>query len=413
MNDSGARSAGATDSDAGPTGAGTTYAADGSGQARRGGAGRVRGWAAGSGHDVRGVDECGGARHGGAGRVRGRGACVDGAVKAADGVVVKAADGEVTAAGGRRPREQAFWARAPLGPGGDSLDLLTARFDRHRYAPHYHEEFTVGVGVGGCEVIDYRGGRVDAGPGSIVVLAAGEVHTGGPAALGGYAYRAMYPLPSLLAEGTATPPHFREAVVDDPELAAALRAAHTELSGARGRVDPLEAESRVPWLLTALARRHGAARPLADRVPGADHIARAVRERLADELLAPPSLAELAAPLGLSRYQLLRAFRTSTGLPPYAWLAQYRVTRARAHLDAGLRPAEAASLVGFADQAHLTRWFRRVLGVTPAAYRNSVQDAGRRRGADSRHDGTRLVPLLTHGGPVGHPVSHDQGGGRQ
>ncbi|QUI35806.1 AraC family transcriptional regulator [Streptomyces alfalfae] len=319
----------------------------------------------------------------------------------------------MTAAGGRRPREQAFWARAPLGPGGDSLDLLTARFDRHRYAPHYHEEFTVGVGVGGCEVIDYRGGRVDAGPGSIVVLAAGEVHTGGPAALGGYAYRAMYPLPSLLAEGTATPPHFREAVVDDPELAAALRAAHTELSGARGRVDPLEAESRVPWLLTALARRLGAARPLADRVPGADHIARAVRERLADELLAPPSLAELAAPLGLSRYQLLRAFRTSTGLPPYAWLAQYRVTRARAHLDAGLRPAEAASLVGFADQAHLTRWFRRVLGVTPAAYRNSVQDAGRRRGADSRHDGTRLVPLLTHGGPVGHPVSHDQGGGRQ
>ncbi|WP_234381577.1 helix-turn-helix domain-containing protein [Streptomyces sp. NRRL S-1521] len=326
---------------------------------------------------------------------------------------VKAADGEVTAAGGRRPREQAFWARAPLGPGGDSLDLLTARFDRHRYAPHYHEEFTVGVGVGGCEVIDYRGGRVDAGPGSIVVLAAGEVHTGGPAALGGYAYRAMYPLPSLLAEGTATPPHFREAVVDDPELAAALRAAHTELSGAGGRVDPLEAESRVPWLLTALARRHGAARPLADRVPGADHIARAVRERLADELLAPPSLAELAAPLGLSRYQLLRAFRTSTGLPPYAWLAQYRVTRARAHLDAGLRPADAASLVGFADQAHLTRWFRRVLGVTPAAYRNSVQDAGRRRGADSRHDGTRLVPLLSHGGPVGHPVSHDQGGGRQ
>lgn len=326
---------------------------------------------------------------------------------------MKAVDGEAKAAGGRRPREHAFWARAPLGPGGDSLDLLTARFDRHRYAPHYHEEFTVGVGVGGCEVIDYRGGRVDAGPGSIVVLAAGEVHTGGPAALGGYAYRAMYPLPSLLAEGTATPPHFREAVVDDPELAAALRAAHTELSGAGGRVDPLEAESRVPWLLTALARRHGAARPLADRVPGADHIARAVRERLADELLAPPSLAELAAPLGLSRYQLLRAFRTSTGLPPYAWLAQYRVTRARAHLDAGLCPADAASLVGFADQAHLTRWFRRVLGVTPAAYRNSVQDAGRRRGADSRHDGTRLVPLLSHGGPVGHPVSHDQGGGRQ
>ncbi|MFH8606033.1 AraC family ligand binding domain-containing protein [Streptomyces sp. NPDC018029] len=317
-------------------------------------------------------------------------------------------DHEATAAG--RPRELAVWARAPVGPRGQTLDLLTARFDRHRYAPHYHEEFTVGVCVGGSEVIDYRGGRLDIGPGSIVVLAPGEVHTGGPGATGGYAYRAMYPAPSLLGEGTRTLPHFRDPVLDDPGLAAALRAAHTGLSA---HADPLEAESRIPWLLTALARRHGTARPLDDRVPGADRIARAVRDRLADELLTPPTLAELAAPLGLSRYQLLRAFRTSTGMPPYTWLAQHRVQRARAHLEAGLRPAEAASLVGFADQAHLTRWFRRVLGVTPAAYRNSVQDTGGRGGRNCAHDGTRLVPLLPHGCPVGHPLSHDQSGGRQ
>ncbi|WP_143669056.1 helix-turn-helix domain-containing protein, partial [Streptomyces rochei] len=106
----------------------------------------------------------------------------------------------------------------------------------------------------------------------------------------------------------------------------------------------------------------------------AGRIARVVRDRLADELLAPPSLAALATDLGLSRYQLLRAFRTATGLPPYAWLAQHRVARARGLLETGLRPAEVAARVGFADQAHLTRWFRRVLGVTPAAYRNSVQD---------------------------------------
>ncbi|TGA88713.1 AraC family transcriptional regulator [Streptomyces sp. MZ04] len=272
-------------------------------------------------------------------------------------------------------REQAVWTRAHLGPGAPPIDLLTARFDQHRYAPHYHEEFTIGVCIGGSEIIDYRGGRLHVGPGSIVVLAPGEVHTGGPGHHGGYAYRAMYPARNLLAEGTATAPHFRDPVMDDPELAAALRAAHTELSGA---ADPLEAESRLPWLLAALARRHSTARPLCDTIPGADHIARSVRDRLADELLAPPSLAELAAPLGLSRYQLLRAFRTSTGMPPYAWLAQHRVTRARTLLDAGLRPAEAAALVGFADQAHLTRWFRRVLGVTPAAYRNSVHPAPRR-----------------------------------
>ncbi|SEC90594.1 transcriptional regulator, AraC family [Streptomyces sp. 2231.1] len=269
--------------------------------------------------------------------------------------------------------EQALWTRARLGRCGPPLDLLTASFRQHVYAPHAHEEYTVGVCVGGSEVIDYRGGHIRTGPGTIVVLDPGEMHTGGPGnSTDGYAYRALYAEPSLLADGTLCGlPYFREPLLDDPELAAALRLAHTELSACP---DPLEAESRLPWLLTALARRHSTARPVSDLIPGASTIALTVRDRLADELTAPPTLASLATDLGLSRYQLLRAFRTTMGIPPYAWLAQHRVTRARALLAAGLRPAEVASLVGFADQAHLTRWFRRVLGVTPAAYRNSVQD---------------------------------------
>ncbi|MFE2422183.1 helix-turn-helix domain-containing protein [Streptomyces hokutonensis] len=271
-------------------------------------------------------------------------------------------------------REQALWTRARLGHCGPPLDLLTARFDRHVYAPHAHEEFTIGVCVDGSELIDYRGGHIRTAPGSIVVLAPGEMHTGGPGSTtAGYAYRALYADPALLTDGTlGGVPHFREPLLDDAELARAFRLAHTELSACP---DPLEAESRLPWLLTALARRHSTSRPAPDLLVGAAWVAHAVRDRLADELLTPPSLSSLAADFDLSRYQLLRAFRTTMGIPPYAWLAQYRVTRARALLEAGGRPAEVAVQVGFADQAHLTRWFRRVLGVTPAAYRNSVQDA--------------------------------------
>jgi AraC-like DNA-binding protein len=104
-------------------------------------------------------------------------------------------------------------------------------------------------------------------------------------------------------------------------------------------------------------------------------VARQVMDRLADQLTGPPALAVVAAEAGLSRYQLLRSFRAEVGMPPYAWLAQHRVARARVLLERGHRPAEAATLTGFADQAHLTRWFRRVVGVTPGAYRNGVQDS--------------------------------------
>lgn len=217
--------------------------------------------------------------------------------------------------------EQALWTRARLGRCGPPLDLLTASFRQHVYAPHAHEEYTVGVCVGGSEVIDYRGGHIRTGPGTIVVLEPGETHTGGPGnPTDGYAYRALYADPALLADGLRAEgtlggglPHFREPLIHDPELAAALSRAHADLSVCP---DPLEAESRLPWLLTALAHRHATARPVTGLVPGAAAIARTARDRLADELTAPPALAALAADLGLSRYQLLRAFRTTMGIPP-------------------------------------------------------------------------------------------------
>ncbi|MFC9084706.1 AraC family ligand binding domain-containing protein, partial [Streptomyces sp. NPDC057062] len=118
-------------------------------------------------------------------------------------------------------REQARWTRARLGRCGPALDLLTARFARPEYAPHAHDEYTVGVTVGGLETIAYRGGRIVSGPGSIVVLEPGEMHTGGPAASEGYAYRALYAAPALLGDGTlgAALPYFPDPVLHDPELA--------------------------------------------------------------------------------------------------------------------------------------------------------------------------------------------------
>ena len=152
----------------------------------------------------------------------------------------------------------------------------------------------------------------------------------------------------------------------------------TDLTGTDpAGTEPLEAESRLCWLFGELVRRHAASAWPADGLPGTGVVARQVMDRLADQLTCPPALADLAADAGLSRYQLLRAFRAEVGMPPYAWLAQHRVARARLLLEHGHRPAEAATLTGFADQAHLTRWFRRVVGVTPGAYRNGVQDSRR------------------------------------
>src|ERR1700744_5648438 len=86
------------------------------------------------------------------------------------------------------------------------------------------------------------------------------------------------------------------------------------------------------------------------------------------------SLAELANLTHLSQSRFARAFRISTGVPPYSWVLRRRIDAAE-HLLAStdIPLSEIAVQVGFADQSHLTKAFRRSLGTTPAAWRRDMK----------------------------------------
>jgi AraC-like DNA-binding protein len=96
-----------------------------------------------------------------------------------------------------------------------------------------------------------------------------------------------------------------------------------------------------------------------------------VRERLAAEDTSTASLSELAALVGVSRYQLLRAFTRGHGLPPHAWLRSLRAERARALIARGSALGETALQCGFADQSHMNRIFIRHFGYTPGGWRRA------------------------------------------
>jgi AraC-like DNA-binding protein len=66
---------------------------------------------------------------------------------------------------------------------------------------------------------------------------------------------------------------------------------------------------------------------------------------------------------GVSRFVLVRYFRRELGTTPHAWLLQLRVERAR-----GMAATAVAADTGFADQAHFSRVFKRIVGLTPRAY---------------------------------------------
>src|SRR6266699_1782539 len=73
----------------------------------------------------------------------------------------------------------------------------------------------------------------------------------------------------------------------------------------------------------------------------------------------------------LSRFHLIRLFRQRYGVTPFAFQRNLRVERAREALRHGDSLASTASELGFADQSHLGRAFRHVMGATPGQYRHS------------------------------------------
>jgi AraC-like DNA-binding protein len=84
------------------------------------------------------------------------------------------------------------------------------------------------------------------------------------------------------------------------------------------------------------------------------------------------TLAELATVAGLSRFELVRRFRQDNGVTPHAFQTNLRIEYARRLLAAGEAPAAVAAECGFADQPHLSRVFKRAVGVSPGLYARAV-----------------------------------------
>jgi AraC-like DNA-binding protein len=98
--------------------------------------------------------------------------------------------------------------------------------------------------------------------------------------------------------------------------------------------------------------------------PGVERALAHLARRFAENV----PLDELAGVARLSKYHLARRFRDATGFAPHRYQTMHRVLEARRCLERGASVEDAAEIAGFVDASHLTRVFRRALGVTPGAW---------------------------------------------
>ncbi len=268
--------------------------------------------------------------------------------------------------------ERTTWYRPAGLPG---VEALHASFVTHAYRPHSHPTWTVAAMRRGAAAFTVDDRAEQAGDGELFVLEPEAVHTGVPAIPEGWAYKVLYLDPGLVTgwadDDRPAPRAARWVVFRDPALRAALLGAHLALAEGPAGLGRDEALARAvdalrPHLRPAPRRAHTRAH--------AEHAAvRRAVAHLRERWDRPVPLAQLAGVAGLSRFELVRRFGAQVGVPPHAFQLGLRVDRARALLAAGEPPAAVAAACGFADQAHLTRTFRRLVGTTPGRYARAVR----------------------------------------
>lgn len=268
------------------------------------------------------------------------------------------------------PHERLEFFRPAALPGTEMMAAYRSSQPWHVF----HERYAFCVCHAVAAGVRYRGRDALVSDGSVLVREPGETHyntfVAKPAE-----FKTLYVDRRLLAGaayelGNAQAPHLPQFLTHDPALYPALDGLCAAIEA---RAEPLELQSRFAATMSAFLRHAEGGRAAdTDRAHGKAAVERAkahLRERYNETI----SLDSLAAVSGLSRFRLVHAFTREVGIAPHAYQIHVRVERARAMLRRGVPPVEVAASVGFADQSHFTRHFRRILHVTPSEYARAMR----------------------------------------
>lgn len=253
------------------------------------------------------------------------------------------------------------------------MEILQASCYEHSYPPHFHDEFVIAAFVRGAQRNRICKKKGIAAPGTVMVIAPGEVHTGEAVQQDeGWDYCAFYPSKTLINEiadtlldGRGEINFGRNGMRHDPFVAQRMLQASAVLLHSR---DSLEKECVMYQLLNLFIGLYGERMVKGSLKP----IVRADIRRAIDFLQCSYthslSVREVAEVAGLSEYYFMRVFQSMTGLSVHQYLTQIRLVRAKALLSQGVSAAQVAFDVGLFDQSHLIKHFRAHFGTTPGLF---------------------------------------------
>ncbi|SOB75506.1 AraC-type DNA-binding protein [Marinobacter sp. LV10R510-11A] len=244
------------------------------------------------------------------------------------------------------------------------------------YAPHSHTQWSLGAITEGKSTFLYRSDQFEVSAGALVVINPNWVHACNPIDNQPWGYLMLYIDTDWLTKlryesgllGTPCWQDISTAIISDHKwYTGYCRMAECLLDSNR---ELLEKQTVVVEYLTALMHElSGQASEPVSKTP--DNF-QALADYLRAHAAVDVSLDTLCERSGFSPGHLIRSFKRHFGLTPHAYLINYRIQRGQQELKHGKPIAETALNVGFADQPHFQRTFKKLLAATPKQYRQSL-----------------------------------------
>jgi AraC-like DNA-binding protein len=259
----------------------------------------------------------------------------------------------------------------------DGIELLDARLQGHPFGRHSHDAYAIGVverGVGGNF---HRGEKRVLPPNTLSLMSPDEPHDGF-AISDSLHYKVIYVSETSMRHilGTDALHGFADYTASDVDgiVSSSLYAIHAQLKTKRHAGWRLAVDSDITSMLETLMQRHSKTRV---RAAGKEPRAVTVIKDYLDSLSAPPTrgtnckledsvtLQTLADMVGLKPNYMLAVFTRHAGVSPYAYWMARRIELAKRRLAQGHSIVHTALELGFYDQSHFSRTFKRFTGTTP------------------------------------------------
>ncbi len=259
----------------------------------------------------------------------------------------------------------------------EGVELLDVSFHGQPYGKHSHDAYAIGVMEGGVGGTLYRGTKQVLPPHTLSLMNPDELHDG-------YAisetlqYKMLYVSESamrhLLGRDDLHGFHVHAPRDDGGHVKLLLNDIHRRLERKDHAGWRLAVDSALTELLESIMQRHARnSHCPVGREPDAVRLVKEHLNGLVTEIRRPGAsycgdsitLDHLAKLVDLKPNYLLNVFSQHVGVPPYMYWMARRIDSAKTLLAAGHCASDVAYWLGFYDQSHFIRSFKRFTGVTP------------------------------------------------